>query len=576
MCPLLLGDGYLAVEAYNKPIHSAEGERIMATLHRSSGKNAGGVDAAVSVSFKPFGPTTEELAAIGARVAASSALAAFVGRAKVRLLYVEAMDDATEAKLNRPRAPTRFRATFYDEKGMRTVLAEGPLAEPRRAVFSETGAPPQPSQEEFDRALKVLSRDKHYGPALTARRVQPYRPIPAMWLSELPDGRFERQVTVGLLPRQGALDHEIVGVDLVRGVVVRFPGGAPGRSDPHPRGLCGVPQSAGQATASKGTAGQVWVTVKQGGQTLWRFLAVRPAASSGTNGSGIELRFVDYKGKRVLYRAHVPILNVKYDANKCGPYRDWQYQEGMLQAQGTVVAPGFMLCSAPAQTIMDTGSDTGNFLGVAIYVQGSEVVLVSEMEAGWYRYVSQWRLATNGTIRPRFGFAAVESQCVCNVHHHHAYWRLDFDIRTAANNRVREFNDPPLVGNSHWHTKSYEIRRPRDFARKRKWRVENTVTGEGYEIVPNTEDGVSTAMPDSPYGRGDLWVLRYHGNEIDDGVVAVGPPYEAGSDAWVDGEAVSNHDVVVWYGAHFTHDVHEAGPAQHGHIVGPDLSPVNW
>jgi hypothetical protein len=34
----------------------------------------------------------------------------------------------------------------------------------------------------------------------------------------------------------------------------------------------------------------------------------------------VELRYVDYKGKRVLYRAHVPILNVKYDGNACGPY----------------------------------------------------------------------------------------------------------------------------------------------------------------------------------------------------------------------------------------------------------------
>ena len=36
----------------------------------------------------------------------------------------------------------------------------------------------------------------------------------------------------------------------------------------------------------------------------------------------------------MLYRAHVPILNVKYTADACGPYRDWQYQEGMIQAQG--------------------------------------------------------------------------------------------------------------------------------------------------------------------------------------------------------------------------------------------------
>ena len=53
---------------------------------------------------------------------------------------------------------------------------------------------------------------------------------------------------------------------------------------------------------------------------------------------------------------------------------------------------------------------------------------MAELEAGWYRYVSQWTFHTNGTIKPRFGFAAVQNNCVCNVHHHHAYWRLDFDI----------------------------------------------------------------------------------------------------------------------------------------------------
>jgi hypothetical protein len=227
-------------------------------------------------------------------------------------------------------------------------------------------------------------------------------------------------------------------------------------------------------------------------------------------------------------------------------------------------------------TITDTGSDTGNFLGVGIYVLANEVVFVSEMEAGWYRYISQWRLAANGTIRPRFAFAAVEHPCACNVHHHHVYWRFDFDIRTAGNNRVREFNDPPLISSSKWHDKRFEMRRPRDFTRKRRWRVENTRTGEGYEIVPNTEDGVATAFPDWPFGRGDVWILRYRGSEIDDGVVAIGPPYEADIDRWVNGEAIYDHDVVIWYGGHFTHDVNHDGPAQHGHILGPDLKPVNW
>jgi hypothetical protein len=535
-----------------------------------------GADTGIKVTVTPFGPTTEQLAAIGTRVMTQANVRTSLGRGKARLLYVEALDDEDEAKRATPRPPTRFRATIYDDTHHRTILAEGSLRNPRTVTLAESAVPPAPSDAEFTAAVRTVRRDPSLGAAVNEGRLQPYRPIPALHLNELPDGRAERHITVGLLPRHQEEQHEIVGVDVARRRVIRFDERAPAMARPSNRGLCGVPQDAGQSTAGKGTAGQVWVTVSQGGRTLWRFLAVRPAASGGTNGSGIELRYVDYKGKRVLYRAHVPILNVKYDGDACGPYRDWQYQEGMIRAQGVDVAPGFRLCQSPAQTILDTGSDTGNFLGVGIYVQANEVVFVSEMEAGWYRYVSQWRLGMNGTIRPRFGFAAVESQCVCNVHHHHVYWRFDFDIRTAGNNRVREFNDPPLFGGSKWHDKLFEIRRPRDFARKRRWRIVNTVSGEAYDIVPQTEDGAAASAPDRPFGRGDVWILRYRGSEIDDGSVATGPPYEADIDRWVNGEAVNNHDVVIWYGAHFTHDVSHDDPAQHGHIVGPDLKPVNW
>ena len=530
----------------------------------------------IKVKVEPFGPTTEELAEIGERVIAQARVRKFLGRSRARVLYVETLEDLDE-KPRRPRPPNRFRATMYDDTNHRTVLADGSLDDLRSLTLNESAIPPPPSDTEFAAAVKLVRRDDTLGAAVAAGRLEPYQPIPALHLVELPDGRFERRIAVGLLPRDAAESHSIVAVDVARREIIHVDD-AFGEAGTRPQhlGSCGVPHDANQSTASKGTAGQVWVTVSQGGQTLWRFLAVRPAASSGTNGSGIELRYVDYKGKRVLYRAHVPILNVKYSANACGPYRDWQYQEGMIQAQGIDVAPGFRFSSGPALTIMDTGSDTGNFLGVGIYVLFNEVVFVSEMEAGWYRYITQWRLGTNGTIRPRFGFAAVEHPCVCNVHHHHVYWRLDFDIRTAGNNRVREFNDPPLIGNQNWHTKRFEIRRPRDPGRARRWRVENTRTREGYDIVPQLDDGLAATMPDAPFGRGDVWILRYRGSEIDDGVVAIGPPYEANIDSWVNGEAVDDHDVVVWYGAHFTHDVSHHGPALHGHVLGPDLKPINW
>jgi hypothetical protein len=528
----------------------------------------------LNVKITPFGPSQAALDKIARELLALSEVKKYLQKTRHRLLSIAALEPEAELKRNRtPATPSRFRATIYDYTNNRTLLIEGRLAQPRKVAIADSASQPLPTQEEFEEAVKMLARHEQLGAVIREQRLQPYPPMPPLLGEPLPDGRNERTIAVGLLPTQGDQHHEIVGVNMSRRTIIRFENHAPATAQAH-NPICGI-SNANQSTVSN-VAGQVWITVKQGSTTLWKFLVVRPAASSGTNGSGVELRFVDYRGKRVLYRAHVPILNVKYDGNACGPYRDWQNQEGMIQATGTDVAPGFRLCPSPAQTILDTGSDTGNFLGTAIYVQGQEVVLVNEMQAGWYRYVSEWRLHANGTIRPRFGFSAVSSSCVCNVHHHHAYWRLDFDIRTAGNNRVREFNKPPLVGLSSWHNKNYEIRRPRDPARNRKWRVENAASGEGYDIIPGPDDGVATAAPDWPFPKGDVWILRYRGSEIDDGVVAVGPPYEAGLDGWVNGESIQNKDVVIWYGAHFSHDVTHEPPGSHGHIVGPVLKPVKW
>ena len=531
----------------------------------------------LQLQIRPFGPTAVELEEIGRQVMANAELRKLLGRNRARLLSIAAVDRLEPDKRDRPRPPDRFRAVVYDYGGSRALIAEGSLRRPAELAISESAEQPPVTDEEFSEAVEIVSRDADFRREFSEEALTVYRPMPPIVDVQNEDGSTRRVVTVGLYRSAARRPREIVGVDLSSRLLHRFERGAPAGANPSNNSICGAPSSAGQATANQGTAGQVWVNVLWGGQRIWRFLAVRPAASSGLRGSGVELRFLDYRGKRVLYRGHVPILNVKYDGDACGPYRDWQYQEGQIRAVGRDVAPGFRLCSSPATTIMQTGSDTGNFLGVGIYVDGQEVVLVSEMEAGWYRYVSEWRLHTNGTIRPRFGFAATDSPCVCNVHHHHAYWRLDFDIVTAGGNRVEEFNDPPLTASRNWHQKSYEIARPRDPARKRKWRVKHVASGSGYEIRPRPEDGVAAQRPDWPYGRGDVWILRYRGSEIDDGVNwTSGAGTEAGIGRWVNGESIGGQDVVIWYGAHFTHDVGHEDPANHGHVVGPDLVPFGW
>ena len=51
---------------------------------------------------------------------------------------------------------------------------------------------------------------------------------------------------------------------------------------------------------------------------------------------------------------------------------------------------------------------------------------------------------------------------------------------------------------------------------------------------------------------------------------------EANLDGFVNGEPINDHDVVVWYAGHVTHDVGAEPPGVFGHICGPDLKPVNW
>ncbi len=374
------------------------------------------------------------------------------------------------------------------------------------------------------------------------------------------------------MPRLAGVDatHEIVGVDLTGGPTQRFAARAPNSAAAGLGPVCGAPQSASQEWTGQGEPGSYAVTVRRGSTVYWTFTAVRPSASSGHVGSGVELRDVVYRGRKVLHRAHVPILNVKYDGDVCGPYRDWQYQEGKLRATGTDVAPGFRLASAEPRTIIQNGSDTGNFLGTAVWINGDEITLVAELEAGWYRYTSEWTLHTNGTIKPRFGFAAVDNSCVCNVHHHHAYWRFNFDIGGAAGDFVQQSSG------TGWRLVPKETTAFRDANYATRWRIGTRSSNAKYEIRPNPTDGRARTSADWPFPVGDLWFLRYRASEIDDGAVNVIGQAQANLNRYVQNRSIDGADVVVWYGGHFTHDQASDEAGGNDHMVGPDLVPIGW
>ena len=101
---------------------------------------------------------------------------------------------------------------------------------------------------------------------------------------------------------------------------------------------------------------------------VWSLCWVSPDSSSGVDGSGIELRDVFYKGKLVLRRAGIPVLNVEYDPGGCGSLRDWQNGLADFESDGFVPPPGSRYAepTKPPRTMCDhPGTDKGDFSGVA-------------------------------------------------------------------------------------------------------------------------------------------------------------------------------------------------------------------
>lgn len=531
----------------------------------------------IRVNVTPLGPSQAILDAARSRAEQSAALRSLVKQAKFRTIYFGLTDDSAPGA-------ERFQATIYDYTNDRTLIVEGDLAGREAVTVKEAAFQPIPSDEEFAEAVSILQKDARFAGLFKDKIVRPFRAMPDITVL---DGTTERLVNVGLDSRNGDR-NEVVSISIGRSVVIRYEDGAPPTSRAAPE-ACGIP-NASQSTTSNGTAGQFALTVTQGPTTLWEMTVVRPSASSGTRKSGIDIRSVKYKGKLVMKQGHAPVLNVQYPGGQCGPYRDWMWQEDMFQTPATGnndVAPGVRIV-APGQiatTALESNNDTGNFRGVAIYNQdvgfGMETVLITELQAGWYRYIMEWRFAPDGTIRPRYGFGATDNSCVCAVHNHHVYWRFDLDV-VNANNKVFQAER----GRRFLQPITNEVFRNKNNATNRRIVVQNSTGDEAYEVVPNLNDGVV-----DQFGVHDMWVLRQKTvsggtalqNELDDGFnQTTSQNAFIQIDNFLNNESVVDQDVVLWYGAHFIHadgaNRPGAAPEVLGtfHVVGPDIRPIRW
>lgn len=430
---------------------------------------------------------------------------------------------------------------------------------------------PLASDEEYADAAAVVQASPTFAAQFAKGELICYEPMPPASAGS----HGERLVHVGVatpgMTDLGRGFHEIVGVSLGTGSIVRFAAGAPPTAIAR-GGACGPPIQSPTCSPSLGTATSYtiqWPAVSP----KWEFTMTRPRNSQPNtfpnhNGSGLELTDIKYNGQWVMKRASVPILNVQYTGDVCGPYRDWLDSEDCFAATGTAAIPGqngIIVASSAPSTICESQSDIGNFKGVAIYDEGQTLWLATECNAGWYRYITQWRFGLDGSIQPIFGFSAVQDSCVCDAHHHHAYWRFDMVPGSSVTGDTATGNVTVSRGGpgQSWSTISTETKttRPSGTFQDDWYRVRQTSTGFGYTIIPSPIDGSASGVS---FAKGDNWILAYSSTQLSDGrYLGDATDQSINIDPWINGQAVSgatpNGRVVLWNRAGYVHDVDTGG-----------------
>lgn len=482
----------------------------------------------------------------------------------------------------RPREndPARFDATIYDatvEKAFDLVLdATG-------KELSRTTLKEQPARlpSELADAYAIVRESETFGPAMAKGALTLYEPMPPVTVDA--DGR--RLVNVGVISPAEAGDsiekNEIVSVHIPTGSIARYPKGAPETSRTALL-ACGPPSSG--CGAGNGSCASSYQIVWPAADPAWKLNVRHPSCTTSvqSQGTGLELTDVYYRGRLILKRAEVPVLNVKYSGDTCGPYRDWLYSEDCFQANGTDVpaaGSGIRVANAPPSTLCESGtpgSDAGNFKGVAIYDQGDALWIVTETNAGWYRYVMEWRLHLDGKIEPIFGFGATSNSCTCNAHVHHVYWRLEWAVDAVSDGTT----DDPATGIVTLERRrtgtqdDYDpiasentFLRPATGGDLDTWRIKNPLTGNGYILQPGLLDGNANG---DAYGKWDLAALALNTGQIDDPngdtSINVAP--------WVSGETLgAAKRLVTWYHASWAHN-DPNGTGEACELAGPSLVPL--
>jgi hypothetical protein len=250
---------------------------------------------------------------------------------------------------------------------------------------------------------------------------------------------------------------------------------------------------------------------------------------------GLVLKNVRWKGVKVLHKASMPNIRVKYrgDASSvnagCGPYSD-RISSGNLSrfsGQSTDVIARFF---------------GNNLMEIAVF-----------SEIGGYDLYQAYYFHTSGRFEPVLyssGWSCSDSPKSRNDHIHHPYWRLDFDI-DGISNRVRHaltVSGGTMSFAAYSSESGFTVpTNGTDIV----WTVTHPNSGRSVRLrSPSNERADAAGTPWFSFGSRDVHVRRYRGSE-DVGWDDFSATSQLGYFTPV--EVTEDQDLVFWAIGHLSH-----------------------
>lgn len=261
--------------------------------------------------------------------------------------------------------------------------------------------------------------------------------------------------------------------------------------------------------------------------------------------TGLALRNVSYDGEKVLAKASMPVIRVKYDkerhwwnpfslggsreaTGRCGPFQD--------RLSWTNIVP-ILNCGDRKVCAQRYRQGDVDWLELGIYAR-----------IGEYHIYQAWYISRDGEIHP-----AVHSRGLsCNTDHvHHPYWRFDFDIDGNGLDQVFRYD----AGGQNegwgpgWHKYTNEVNDTK--LPNRVWFVRDQPTGHGVWIIPGptysplTEDATLRDI------FSDMDVAVRRNKRWEDEPWPFGARGELAYDQETEG--IQEQDIVLWYIGHLPH-----------------------